>query len=68
MLVTRKSILTGIVRSRELDITEEQFEAWQNGALIQDAMPQLSVSDREFLINGVTDAEWSQTFGEEDED
>lgn len=68
MLVTRKSILTGIVRTRELDITEAQFEAWQNGDLIQDAMPQLSVSDREFLINGVTDTEWRQTFGEEDED
>ena len=68
MEITRKSILTGIVRTRELDITEAQFEAWQNGDLIQDAMPQLSVSDREFLINGVTDAEWRQTFGEEDED
>ena len=68
MLVVRKSILTGIVRTRDLDITEAQFEAWQNGALIQDAMPQLSVSDREFLINGVTDEEWRQTFGEEDED
>ena len=68
MLVKRKSILTGIERTRDLDITEAQFEAWQNGALIQDAMPQLSVSDREFLINGITDAEWCQTFGEEDED
>ena len=68
MLVVRKSILTGIVRKRDLDITEAQFEAWQNGALIQDAMPQLSVSDREFLINGVTDEEWRQAFGEEDED
>ena len=68
MLVVRKSILTGIVRKRDLDITEAQFEAWQNGALIQDVMPQLSVADREFLINGVTDEEWRQTFGEEDED
>lgn len=68
MLVVRKSILTGIVRKRDLDITEAQVEAWQNGALIQDAMPQLSVSDREFLINGVTDEEWRKTFGEEDED
>lgn len=68
MLVVRKSILTGIVRKRDLDITEAQVEAWQNGALIQDAMPQLSVADREFLINGVTDEEWRQTFGEEDED
>ena len=68
MLVTRKSILTGIVRTRELDITEEQVESWKMGALIQDAMPHLSVSDREFVVNGITDAEWCQVFGEEDED
>ena len=68
MLVTRKSILTGIVRTRILDITEEQVESWKMGTLIQDAMPQLSVADREFVVNGITDAEWRQVFGEEDED
>lgn len=65
MLVQRRSILTGAVRARELDITEEQLNAWQNGALIQDVMPNLSVSDREFLINGVTDEEWAATFGDD---
>ena len=65
MLVRRRSILTGVVRARELDITEEQFNAWQDGALIQDVMPNLSVSDREFLINGVTDEEWAATFGDD---
>lgn len=65
MLVQRRSILTGVVRARELDITEEQFNAWQDGALIQDVMPNLSVSDREFLINGVTDEEWAATFGDD---
>ena len=68
MLVTRISILTGIVHTRVLDITEEQVESWKMGALIQDAMPHLSVSDREFVVNGITDAEWCQVFGEEDED
>ena len=65
MLVQRRSILTGLVRTRELDITEEQLEAWQSGALIQDVMPHLSDADREFLINGVTEEEWAATFGED---
>ena len=68
MKITRKSILTGIVRTREIDVTVEQVEAWKMGALIQDAMPHLSVADREFIVNGITDAEWRQVFGEEDED
>ena len=68
MIVTRKSILTGIVHTRLLDITEEQVESWKMRTLIQDAMPQLSAADREFVVNGITDAEWRQVFGEEDED
>ena len=64
MIVLRRSILTGIVRTRVIDITEAQYEAWQNGEVIQDAAPHLSVSDREFLINGVTDEEWQEAFGE----
>ena len=68
MEITRKSILTGIVRTREIDVTVEQVEAWKMGALIQDAMPQLSAADREFVVNGITDAEWRQVCGESDEE
>ena len=68
MEITRKSILTGIVRTREIDVTVEQVEAWKMGALIQDVMPHLPVSDREFIVNGITDVEWRQVFGESDED
>ena len=68
MKITRKSILTGIVRTREIDVTVEQVEAWKMGALIQDVMPHLPVSDREFIVNGITDVEWRQVFGESDED
>ena len=64
MLVRRCSILTGKVHARELDVTAEQLDAWHDGALIQDVMPNLSVSDREFLINGITDEEWAAAFGD----
>ncbi len=62
MLVTRKSILTGVVRILKLDITKEQYEAWQRGELIQNVMPHLSDADREFLISGVTQEEWNDAF------
>ena len=68
MKIVRKSILTGITRTRDIDITFEQYDAWANGELIQDAMPHLSVADREFIVNGITDDEWRQMFGESDED
>lgn len=58
MTITRVSMLTGVTRSRELSITEEQYKQWQNGKLVQDAFPQLSASDREFIITGITDEEW----------
>jgi len=68
MKILRQSILTGRVHERDIDITEAQLEAWQHGELIQDVAPNLTTSEREFIINGVTDEEWSAAFGEEDED
>tara|TARA_Y100000992_G_scaffold295029_1_gene255468 strand:+ start:2404 stop:2703 length:300 start_codon:yes stop_codon:yes gene_type:complete len=67
MKILRRSILTGTVRIRDINITEAQLEAWQHGELIQDVAPNLTTSEREFIINGVTDEEWSDAFGEEDE-
>lgn len=55
----RVSTLTGIDRERELPVTLEQVEAWRAGTLIQNAMPHLSVDDREWLINGTTPSEWA---------
>jgi hypothetical protein len=63
MIITRKSPLTGITRSKEINVTEEQILAWEMGKLIQDAMPQLSADDREFVKTGITGEEWDQLFG-----
>lgn len=58
MLVTRRSIFSGITRSIELPITDEQYSNWQKGQLIQLAMPNLTEDQREFILSGATAEEW----------
>jgi len=58
MKITRTSPFTGITRTKEIDITPEQVEAYNNGEVIQRAFPHLSAGDREFIKTGITDEEW----------
>lgn len=58
-------MLSGVTRTRHLDITEEQELRIQAGELVQDVVPHLSADDREFLMTGITADEWEQMFGEE---
>lgn len=67
MLITRTSIITGIERTLEIDVTLIEIEKWQSGTLIQFAMPRVSMSDREFIMSGITTEEWLEEFGTEDE-
>jgi len=67
MQITRTSMLTGITRTMDIDVQPHEYQAWVDGQLIQWAMPHLSVSDREFLINGVTDEEWNAMMGSDEE-
>lgn len=67
MLITRKSLLTGRVHTREVPVTEEQLREWERGGLIQDVLPHLSANDREFLISGSTPEEWYETFAPKEE-
>ena len=65
---TKNSILSGIATTRTLDITKQQYNDWKlNGVLIQNAMPNLSASDREWLMTGIHEQEWDNIFGEKDE-
>lgn len=43
----------------------EGLERWLAGELIQRAMPEVSLDDREFLISGISPKGWKQTFGEQ---
>ena len=69
MQVTRTSMMSNKQRTMELDITEKQLHAWQNeGVLIQDAFPNLTPAEREFLMTGMTDEEWNELFPSEEDD
>jgi hypothetical protein len=63
MKITRTSSLTGITRTKEIDVTIAQILAWEEGELIQNAMPHLSADDREFIKSGISAEEWDQLFG-----
>ena len=63
MTITRKSPITGITRTKEIDVTIDQILAWEMGELLQNAMPHLSADDREFVKTGITGEEWDQLFG-----
>jgi hypothetical protein len=47
----------------ELQPTIAGYIAWHNGVLIQDAMPELSASERELLISGTCGKCFDELFG-----
>jgi hypothetical protein len=59
MLITRQSLISGIIRTLEIAVTAEQLDAWQAGAYIQDAMPELEPAQREFIMT-ITADEWDE--------
>lgn len=67
MLITRKSMLSGIERTIEIPVTKEQIDKWENGALAQEAFPNITPTEREFIMTGVTDDEWDNAFQDEDD-
>jgi len=68
MLITRTSMATNITRTVALDVTQEQMDAWEGGQLIQNAMPNLTADEREFILTGIWADEWDDVMLEEDED
>ena len=60
MKITRQSMFSGKVRTLDLDISQFGYDQWMSGKLIQEALPNLSTDEREFLISGVTAEEWQE--------
>lgn len=60
MLIERKSILSGNVNVMDIDVTPAQIDAWEQGMLVQSAMPDLSADEREFIMTGITPNEWEE--------
>jgi hypothetical protein len=69
MLVTRKSMLTGFSRTLEVPgLTNEMVQNWEEGMLVQEAMPDISPELREFVMTGIAPDEWDSHFPEEEEE
>lgn len=66
MQVTRVSMMSGITRTREIDVTEQQMADWEAGGMIQKVMANLSADDREFILTGVTAEEWDKYMSDEE--
>ena len=66
MQITRRSPFTGKINTTEIAVTEKQMADWKSGKLIQDAMPNLTADEREFIKTGITPDEWNETFDKED--
>ena len=64
MQITRTNPFTNTVNTRELDITPEQVAAYEAGALLQNAFPNLSADYREFYKTGIDN--WDEMFGGEE--
>tara|TARA_R110000796_G_scaffold95826_2_gene201245 strand:+ start:1063 stop:1254 length:192 start_codon:yes stop_codon:yes gene_type:complete len=60
MLVGKRSMMSGTLNEMNIEVSEKQITLWQEGALIQDVMPNLSADEREFLMTGITPSEWAE--------
>ena len=68
MIIEMASAISGKVDDMEINVTKAQLDAWLEGMLIQDAMPQLTPAEREFLMTGITPKEWHEYFGDDEND
>jgi hypothetical protein len=56
--------MTGKVCTMDIPVTQEQLNLYAAGALLQNAFPNLTAGQREFIKTGITDKEWDTLFGE----
>ena len=54
MRVVDRCVFCG--KYHEVEVPINGFYAWQMGAVIQNAMPEVNATDREFLISGICPA------------
>lgn len=71
MLITKTSSLTGVSHTIDINISKDELERvnnhYENGELIQNIVPSLSFTDREFLMTGITQEEWDMFMVEEED-
>ena len=67
VMIMRTNVAMTCTFCRKFHLVEvdlEQLEAWRNGELIQNAMPDLTLTEREQLISGLCPKCQTEIFGE----
>lgn len=65
MKLQRTSVIDGLQYTMELDVDKERvadFLSGEDKRHIQDAFPDLTPSEREFILTGITPEQWDKTF------
>lgn len=74
MKLTKISTFSGKEHTLEIpNLTQERYDHYlriknDRGVFIQNVFPDLSDDEREFIMTGVTAAEWNEAFGDEEEE
>jgi len=55
-------MISGIKTEMNIDVTEKQITLWMEGALIQNVMPNLTPTEREFIKTGMSAMEQADIF------
>lgn len=66
--VTFKGPCSVTGKSMSVTVNKNDLSKYRDGAYIQDAFPNLSPGDREFLMTGTSDEGWDILYGGDDED
>ncbi len=65
MIITRRSLVSGLTNSLDINITHQELQRVEEGnELIQRILPYLDAPEREFIKTGITPEEWTDIFGE----
>ena len=64
---TRTSVVSGKTRLKWISVHPSDLRAYEGGKSVQNAFPYLSLDEREFLISGITQEEWDETFKDSEE-
>jgi hypothetical protein len=64
MMISKISDMSNKMHTMDIDVTDEQLQDWREGTAIQDAMPNLTPDEREFIKTGITPKEWDEMFGD----
>lgn len=69
MKITKLSNVSGISHTMDIPIDPVKYQKWVedcNAPYVQNYFPELTSSQREFLLSGITDEEWDEIFGKDE--